>query len=35
MSLEISPALGPGDIEEIRLLFIEYAESLGFDLSFQ
>ena len=35
MSLKISPALGPGDIEEIRLLFIEYAGSLGFDLSFQ
>ena len=35
MSLEISPALGPGDIEEIRLLFIEYAEFLGHDLGFQ
>jgi ribosomal protein S18 acetylase RimI-like enzyme len=35
MSVEIAPALGPGDIEEIRLLFVEYAASLGFDLGFQ
>ena len=35
MSVEISPALGPGDIEKIRQLFIEYARSLAFDLHFQ
>ena len=35
MNVEISQALGPGDIEEIRRLFVEYAESLGYDLGFQ
>ena len=35
VSLEISQALGPGDIGEIRRLFVEYAESLGYDLGFQ
>jgi len=29
MNVEISQAHGPGDIEEIRRLFVEYAESLG------
>ena len=35
MSVEISQALGPGDIKEIRQLFVEYAQSLDYDLCFQ
>lgn len=35
MTVEISPAQGPGDIEEIRRLFTEYAAFLGHDLNFQ
>ncbi len=35
MSVQISQAFGPADIEEIRRLFVEYAESLGVDLGFQ
>ena len=35
MSVEIAQAIEPGDIAEIRRLFVEYAEFLGHDLSFQ
>jgi len=35
MPVEIAPALSPTQIESIRALFIEYAESLGFSLCFQ
>ncbi|MCZ6860582.1 MAG: GNAT family N-acetyltransferase [Alphaproteobacteria bacterium] len=35
MSVEISQALGPGDVKEIHQLFVEYAESLDYDLCFQ
>jgi ribosomal protein S18 acetylase RimI-like enzyme len=35
MSVEIAQAIEPGDIAEIRRLFVEYAEVLGHDLGFQ
>lgn len=31
----IRPAAGPRDIETVRVLFVEYAKSLSFDLCFQ
>ena len=34
-SVEISPATTPADIEEIRALFLEYGQSLDFNLCFQ
>lgn len=31
----IAPPLHPADVEAIRALFVEYAESLGFSLDYQ
>ncbi|MGQ9369652.1 GNAT family N-acetyltransferase [Azospirillum sp. ST 5-10] len=33
--LAIAPAAGPGDLDHVRALFLEYAGSLGFSLCFQ
>lgn len=33
--ITIAPARGPGEVAEVRRLFVEYAESLNFDLCFQ
>lgn len=35
MGVEITPASGPAQVEVIRALFTEYAQSLGFSLCFQ
>jgi ribosomal protein S18 acetylase RimI-like enzyme len=33
--LRIDPALSPDDLAEVRALFLEYADAIGIDLSFQ
>ena len=33
--IRISPATGPQEVGQVRQLFVEYADSLGVDLSFQ
>ncbi|HEX4562111.1 MAG TPA: GNAT family N-acetyltransferase [Gemmatimonadales bacterium] len=35
MPLEITPATNSGQVESVRALFVEYAQSLGFSLCFQ
>ena len=35
MSVTIAPAARPGEIEQVRDLFVEYANGLGVDLCFQ
>jgi ribosomal protein S18 acetylase RimI-like enzyme len=35
MTIRLEPALSPADIEAVRILFREYADSLGVDLGYQ